>query len=108
MPPDKASEQRALLFEQCGEERLQMENELKEKKHFYEVHISSRRNMGIEMTQGKRDENTDTCSWYFRFFGGEDSQLVEELLIKKKNWTGVVLLIIATKSILLFPAAFLL
>ena len=61
LPEDKASEQRALMFEQCGEERLNVENELKVKKELLELHIQSRKRMGVKLTKG----DVDVCMYAF-------------------------------------------
>eukprot|EP01036_Dinobryon_divergens_P035368 gene35368-45811_t len=54
LPEDKASEQRALMFEKCGEERLTVETELKQKKELLELHIQSRKRMAASVPAGKK------------------------------------------------------
>jgi hypothetical protein len=61
---------------------------LQVKQSFFEVHKKARRSVGIELTQGTIDENTQTCSWQMKLFGQEDVRTIEELLIKKKDWAG--------------------
>jgi len=55
LPEEKASEQRALMFELCGEERLKVETELKQKKELLELHIQSRKRTGVKLTKGDED-----------------------------------------------------
>lgn len=87
----EAREQRELLFEKFGAERVEHEAKISEVERNLAAHVEWRRKMGISFTKGAVDNNTATCSWMVRFYGTDDAKEMEDLLIKKRNWPGIKL-----------------
>ena len=38
------------------------------------ISVLRRRNMGIEFTKGEIERNTETITWFVRFYGTKDAQ----------------------------------
>ena len=88
---DQAREERERLYELFSNERLSAEGDLEIANTNLQNHIKWRKSMGVDLTKGEEDKNTDTCTWYFRLHGTDDAQMMEDLLIMKENWPGIKL-----------------
>ena len=89
MDDDKAEEEREFIYNQFGEDRLKAEKKLKKYEISLESHILWRKSMGMDLHMEEVDENTQTSTWRIRFFGHNDALEMEDLLIKKDNWSGI-------------------
>ena len=47
--------------------------------------------MGLEITKGGIDRNTETATWFVRFYGTKDAKEMEDLLMKKEDWASIKL-----------------
>jgi len=89
MNQEEADAQREVLYEEYGNQRIAIENRLKRQETALDAHRAWRRNMGLDIKQGELDENTNTCTWYIRFYGTKDAGEMEELLLTKDDWASI-------------------
>ena len=45
----------------------------------------------MQFTKGEVDRNTETATWFIRFYGTKDAQEMEDLLMKKDDWAAIKL-----------------
>ena len=88
-PIEKARAERESLYNLLSTQRVVAEEDMDLAEKNLQNHINWRRTMGIELIKGEEDKNTDTCSWFVRFYGTEDAKEIEELLIEKEDWPGI-------------------
>jgi hypothetical protein len=91
MSQERAEAERATLYNAYGEERVKAEKRLKVKEFNLLAHTEWRKRMGIDFTLGEIDENTETATWYVKFYGTKDAGEIEDLLIHKLDWGGIKL-----------------
>jgi hypothetical protein len=91
MNQEEADQERELLYDEIGKERLKAQTRLKRQELALDGHKLWRRNMGIDLQKGMEDKNTDTAAWYVRFYGTSDAGEMENLLLKKDDWGGLKL-----------------
>lgn len=89
--PERARAERAVMFTKFNLERLKKEEEGEVLQRELEAHIKWRKSMGVELTQGESDKNTDTCVWFIRLYGTSDAKEMEDMLIRKRDWPGIKL-----------------
>ena len=86
---EKAELEREVVYEAFGADRLLAEKRLKKFENNLEAYIVWRKTIGMTFTMDEVDENTGTAVWYVRFHGMKDAAEMEDLLIKKDNWSGI-------------------
>lgn len=91
MTPEKAQEEREAVYEVFANERSQADARLRQIQQGLEKHLKWRANIGMKFEQVEIDENTSTAVWHVRFYGTTDAQEMEDLLIKKRDWSGIKL-----------------
>lgn len=89
LPVEEADEERERVYEKFGNDRIAAEARLKRQETALEGHRQWRKNMGLQITQGEVDLNTETSTWYVRFHGTKDAGEMEELLLKKDDWASI-------------------
>lgn len=90
-PVEKARAERENLYNLLSSQRVVAEEDMELANRNLQNHINWRRTMGIELIKGEEDKNTDTCTWFVRFYGTEDAKEIEDLLIEKEDWPGIYL-----------------
>ncbi len=90
MSTEDAEVQREILYSAYSEERLAAEKRLKNRVTNLSAHTVWRRQMGIDFSMGSVDENTQTAQWFVRFYGVDDANEMEDLLIDKEDWPGCI------------------
>ena len=73
-PIEKARAERESLYNLLSTQRVVAEEDMDLAEKNLQNHINWRRTMGIELIKGEEDKNTDTCSWFVRFYGTEDAK----------------------------------
>ena len=91
MSPEKQEEERNAIYEIFANERAQGDARLRQIKQGLENHLLWRSRIGMKFEQAEIDENTSTATWHIRFYGTADAQEMEDLLIKKRDWSGIKL-----------------
>jgi len=91
MSDEKAEAERELLYNAFGEDRLVAEKRLRKFQANYDAHVAWRKTIGLDFEQAGDDENTGTATWNVRIYGHEDAEQMEDLLIRKGNWSGIKL-----------------
>lgn len=89
MLPEKAELEREAMFKAVGEERNRQEAELKRREQLLETHKAWRMSMGVSLEQGDFDENSNTVTWFVRFFGVADARDMELRLLQKNDYSGI-------------------
>lgn len=89
--PEEARVERGMIYEAYGDERLVAEKDLGFIRMNLRAHILWRRRMGVDLTKGPTDKNTDTAVWYLTLYGTNDALDLENILLKKKDWPTIKL-----------------
>ena len=89
MDDEKAELEREAIYESFGADRLVAEKRLTKYQNNLDAHRIWRRSIGIDFTLEETDANTDAATWRLRFYGHKDALEMEDLLIKKDNWSGI-------------------
>jgi hypothetical protein len=88
-PIERARQERENLYNVLSSQRTMAEEDLETAQRNLKNHIEWRKLMGVELTPGPEDKNTETRTWFVRFYGTEDCKQMEDLLIEKENWPGI-------------------
>lgn len=86
----QAENEREVLYKAYLEERSVGEKQLKNKTEALKRFEAYRRQMGMTFTLAETDMNTQTRSYYVKFFGTADANDMEDLLLAKDDWIGVL------------------
>ena len=88
-PVERARAERENLYNVLSNQRVMAEDDKEVAQRNLANHVDWRNSMGVELTKGVEDKNTDTRTWFVRFYGTEDAKQIEDSLIEKEDWPGI-------------------
>ena len=89
LPDEKADEERQILYVAYGEEKMRIMEELKEKEVDLEEHVKWRTTIGMDILKIDTDPLSQTALWQVSFYGHEDVEEIEDMLMEKTDWQEI-------------------
>jgi hypothetical protein len=87
----KSEEERDVIYKYLGNERNKIAELMRRQEEVHAKFTKWRKGMGISFELAKKDKVTQTADWFVRFFGVQDAKKMEDLMIAKTDWPGILL-----------------